>query len=200
MACLSKIDMEVLKNRYGYKNLEFVPGFLPWQQIKSKEGQGSYCLYHGNLSVAENEAAALWLIEFVFSNINIPLIIAGSKSSKRLQKAITRHKHIKLVKDPSDERLSELIQLAHIHVLPSINRTGLKFKLLHTLCEGRFVIANFAGVEGSGVEDLVFIAEDAAAFKRKISRITDMLFTSADFKKREALLCLYNNIRNAGKL
>ena len=44
----------------------YLPVFIPYTQVNSLEGIGTYCLYHGNLSVAENEKAALWLLEKVF--------------------------------------------------------------------------------------------------------------------------------------
>lgn len=200
LACLSTADIAVLTEAYGYDNTAFIPAFLPWQQINSSEGMGRYCLYHGNLAVAENEAAAIWLIDEVFRSIDMPLVIAGSNATKRLQRAIARYEHIKLVENPSNERLSELIRAAHIHVLPSENRTGVKFKLLHALCEGRFVLSNAAGVNGSGVEDLVVIAEEGSAWNERIRSLANTAFTEADIKKREALLCLYNNKTNAQRL
>jgi hypothetical protein len=77
LACLSELDMRVMKDQYGFQHLSFIPCFLPWHHVGSLVGKGDYCLYHGNLSVPENDAAAGWLIDEVFSKLTIPLVIAG---------------------------------------------------------------------------------------------------------------------------
>ncbi len=51
--------------------------FLPWSHAIYKEGLGSFCLYHGNLSVDENEKVAIWLLKNVFKDLGMPFVIAG---------------------------------------------------------------------------------------------------------------------------
>src|SRR5688572_4361581 len=85
-ACVSETDIQILKNDYNLSKVEFLPTFPTWQSVKGEEGQGSFCLYHGNLSVPENEEAAAWLICNVFTKAKVPFIIAGKKPTKKLQK------------------------------------------------------------------------------------------------------------------
>jgi hypothetical protein len=101
----------------------YLPVFIPYTHVKSLEGVGSYCLYHGNLSVAENEKAALWLLEKVFSLTNIPFVIAGKDPSNRLNRKAEKIR-MYLCCNPSDAELDDLIAKAQIHVLPSFNKTG----------------------------------------------------------------------------
>ena len=79
------------------KNLTtYLPVFIPYTQVNSPDGIGTYCLYHGNLSVAENEKAALWLLDKVFSLAKVPFIIAGKDPSKRLMRKIEKNKNVSI--------------------------------------------------------------------------------------------------------
>jgi len=61
----------------GAEKVHFLPLFLPKWKIKTLSGKGNFCLYHGDLSVAENEKAAKWLLTNVFDDIAIPFVVAG---------------------------------------------------------------------------------------------------------------------------
>ncbi|MGZ8544202.1 MAG: glycosyltransferase [Flavisolibacter sp.] len=199
LACLSRQDMESFRT-YGFNKLNFIPCFLPWQELRVLPGKGDYCLYHGNLKVPENEAAARWLIEEVFAGLEIVLVIAGNGISERLEKLARRCRNIRLIKDPVMEELNALVRDAHIHVLPSMNATGVKLKLLHALFEGRFCISNDAGVKGSAVETLVHLADDAESLRAVIKELYEKEFSEADIKNRQLLLTVYDNKLNADKL
>ncbi|MEO7835865.1 MAG: glycosyltransferase, partial [Ginsengibacter sp.] len=141
LIAVNEKDRTTYQKVFSAKDVEFLPVFLPFNQVKSETGKGNYCLYHGNLSVAENEKAALWLLENVFNQlINSQFIIAGKNPSEALNKECEKHKNVLLIKNPSENQMSELIKNAHIHLLPSFNTTGIKIKLLNALFNGRFVI------------------------------------------------------------
>lgn len=200
LAVLSETDIKVFREEYEFTHTQFIPCFLPWQKISGEPGTGNYCLYHGNLSVAENEQAALWLIGEVFMRSHLPLIVAGKGVSQRLKDAAAKAKKVTIVSNPSMQRLDHLIREAHINVLPSLNSTGVKLKLLHALFDGRFVITNSNGVSGSGIRDGVAIADTAEAFIEKVNALMTESFSNADVEKRKDLLKLYNNDSNARKL
>ena len=198
-ACLSLYDMEVMKNEFHLKDLHFIPCFIPWKENISLEGKGDYCLYHGNMKVSENESAALWLID-VFSKLNIVLVIAGAGISKHLRNTARKSRNVKLISDPAMEELNALVRDAHIHVLPSMNATGVKLKLLHAVFEGRFCLTNTNGVRGSAIENLVHIADTPAEFRKMIKELYEKPFTEEDKKNRLQLLAVYDNIKNAEKI
>ena len=77
-------------------------------------------------------------------HIDIPFVIAGKNPSKRLKALAHKNENICLVANPSLKEMDELIKKAHIHILPSFNKTGIKIKLLHALFIGRFVVTNLA--------------------------------------------------------
>lgn len=126
LLAISKKDSEEYQKLFGSTDIKYLPAFLPYISVTSKEGKGEYCLYHGSLSVAENEMVVLWLCKNVFNQVNIPFIIAGKNPSEKLKEEVSRNKNISLQSDLSEERMNELISNAHIHILPSFNSTGIK--------------------------------------------------------------------------
>jgi hypothetical protein len=80
-----------------------------------------HCLYHGNLSVEENEKAAVWLLENVFNDLSTP-----SSSLENPAPNCTgwyRYKNCCLVPDPSDQELKDIIAKPSC-MYPSFNCTG----------------------------------------------------------------------------
>jgi hypothetical protein len=197
---ISETDKQLFQRKYGIKNAFFIPAFLPWQKTESLEGIGSYILYHGNLSVPENERAAIWLMNNVISKLELPFIIAGKSASKKLQKIAEAYNNITLVTNSSNARLKSLIQNAHINLLPSFNQTGVKLKLLNVLFNGRFCITNTSGVRGSQLEGMVRMAETAQEYIAIIKSLMQQPFEKQDLATRQNLLQVYNNIANAQKL
>lgn len=196
-AAISQTDADTFRNNYRLKNVFLIPAFTPWQQVSSLTGSGTYCLYQGNLSVAENEAAALWLIEKVFSLLNVPLVIAGKNIPQRLIKKATSFQNIRFKTNPADDELSGLIQHAHINVLPNFNNTGIKVKLLHALFCGRFCISHCSEIESSNTIAFAKTAQDYMGFIKSFMAAT---FTDADIAERKKSLRLYNNKENAQTL
>ena len=198
---VSRHDMELYQAVFSAKNINYLPVFLPYNLTAGKEGKGCFCLYHGNLTVNENEAAATWLLKNVFSKLTVPFVIAGKDPSPRLQKLIHKYQHTCLVANPSAKEMADMIQKAHIHVLPSFNSTGVKLKLLNAIFNGRHCLVNKAAVNGSGLESTCHIAEDATEFKIKIEGLYQQSFYEEEIQQRQGLLQrVYNNDMNAGML
>jgi hypothetical protein len=189
---LSEQDEDFYKNQLKKKLVYFLPAFLPYNNLNAKIGKGNYLLYHGNLSVNENEKAALWLLQIIGNQYE--LVIAGKNPSKYLQAAAAKLSNCKIIDTPTDEVLQQLIENAHIHLLPSFNNTGVKLKLLNALFNGRFCITNSAGVSGSGLNALCEIADTPNDFLLKIKEIMPKEFSKADIEQRSNTLAnLYNN-------
>ena len=117
-----------------------------------------FILFHGNLSVEENEKAALFLIAKVFTKIDFPVVIAGKSPSVRLQKAITPLTNVSLIASPNEKEMETLIASAHIHLLYSFQDTGVKLKLINVLQNGKFCITNNAIVRSLPVKKLLILA------------------------------------------
>ena len=179
----------------------YLPVFIPYTQVNSLEGIGRYCLYHGNLSVAENEKAALWLLKKVFSLTNIPFVIAGKDPSNRLIRKGEKNKNVSIVANPSDAELDDLIANAQVHVLPSFNKTGIKLKLINALYNGRHCVVNAEAVEGSGLEDACHIGTTSQAIASIITQLYHHPFGEEEINLRKKLLGkIFNNKANAQQL
>lgn len=198
---ISRKDEAVYKNSFASQNTHFLPAFQPYNLPEAAEGKGCFCLYHGNLSINENEEAAAWLLGEVFSKIDLPLVIAGKNPSAKLQRMAHRSPHTCLVANPTEKEMQDMIAKAHIHVLPSFNNTGIKLKLLNAAFNGRHCLVNEAAVAGSGLETCCHIAEDAGSFAREIEKLYNIPFTEDCMTKRKQLLRqLYDDEKNALEL
>lgn len=199
--CVSKKDQQVFQEQYQLPHVEFMPVFITWDQLNCVEGMGSFCLYHGNLSVAENEKAACWLIDKVFNRLKVPLVIAGKNPSRRLQKIAHLYQHTCIVVNPSEKEMNDLLEKAHINVLPSFNDTGVKLKLLHALYKGRHCVVNPAAVDGSGLEDACHIGTNCDAIASIIMQLYHQPFNEEEIKLRRHLLsAMFDSDREAQRL
>jgi len=198
---VSKQDVEIYQQEFNATQIQYLPVFLPYTLAVGKEGKGCFCLYHGNLSINENEEAAIWLLQNVFDKTTTPFVIAGKNPSKKLQKLAHAHPHTCLVANPVDKELQDLIAKAHVNVLPSFNNTGVKLKLLNALFNGRHCLVNAAAIAGSDLGEHCHIANDAASFQQKLNELFALELTEEDIQKRQGLLQQqYNNEENAKKL
>jgi len=198
---VSKPDADLYQKLFNAPDIHYLPVFLPYTLAVGKEGKGSFCLYHGNLAINENEKAATWLLQNVFSKLVIPFVITGHNPSKKLQKLAHKHQHTCLVANPSEKEMQDMIGKAHLHALPSLNNTGIKLKLLNALFNGRHCLVNQAAVEGSGLEGYCTIATDEISFQKNIESLYQQPFTEQQMQERQQLLqTTYNNELNAQQL
>lgn len=198
---VSQDDAEQLRSRYPDVRNVYLPSFHENDVLKSKAGIGNYILYHGNLSVSENEKAAVYLIEKVWQNSDYKLIVAGLNPSKMLVKLIKNCKNVELVANPDHLTMNKLIEEAQIHILLTFQATGLKLKLLNTLYSGRHVIVNKAMIAGTQLETLCHIAETPNEILEKVKQLINCELTFEDIENRKKVLEQnYDNFKNAEKL
>ena len=198
---VSEKDKDTYEQNFSAREVKYLPVFLPFTHVKSEAGTGDFCLYHGNLSVPENEKAVLWLLENVFDTLDIPFVIAGKNPPGRIKKITNKNENVCLVANPSVNEMDELIKKAQVHLLPSFNKTGIKIKLLNALFNGRFIVTNLSGVEGSGLEDFYVIAGTPLEYKKIAGELFTSSFTETDINRRKRILeGVYNNQENAIRL
>lgn len=200
-ACITDNDKSVFQNQLGLKQVIHLPAFIPFQKICCNEGMGNYALYHGNLSVAENEKAALWLVKEVFKKINFKLIIAGKNPGAKLKRAIVNKKNIELFENPDEIMMNKLVADAHINILPSMSTSGIKLKLLHALYCGRHCIVNENMIAGTGVDAACHIGKSANAMASIIVQLQQLPLPEEEIKLREKILLgKFNNLQNCRML
>lgn len=196
---ISPGDFEYFNNRY--RNTELILPFHPCGKIESLKGSGDYCLYHSNLSISENTAIAELLISKVFSRLPFKCILAGKNPPAHLIKRVSRHGNIRIVQNPDNETINELIRNAHINILPVYAVNGLKLKLLISLCRGRHCIVNERMVRSTWLEELCHIANTPEEMTTAIRSLMQQPFTSESAAAREkTIFRYYDNYINAKKL
>jgi len=185
---LSMTDLKYFKHSYPHSKFVFVPTFHNADKIKIKPGKGDYVLYHGNLSVLENSVAAKFIINKIFNDLDIPLVIAGLNPGKELKDLVKKHKNITLIANPEDSKLNELIFNAQINFLYTNQATGLKLKLLNVLYNGRFCLVNSKMIEGTTLSDICIVKNDIDDIKDTITKLSGMELSDAEIEKRKNIL------------
>lgn len=194
-------DVNYYRSEYQCKTIDYLSLYLPptWE-VKGITGIGNYYLYQADLSVDVNEKAAIWLLEKVFSKIEVPFVIAGKNPSEKLQRLAHTQLHTCIVINPSEREMQDMIAKAHVNILPSFHSTGIKLKLLNALYNGRHCLVNTATVDGSGLESLCHIANTADEFIEAVQAIEHLPFVAEDLKLRDiALKGTFNNAANAAQ-
>ncbi len=196
---ISKTDYEYL--RQSYETISYVPAFHSNESVTSLTGKGKYILYHGNLSVAENNQAALFIIKKIAEGMPFNFIIAGNEPTSSLKKAVKNVPNISLVENPPFDRMVELMRDAHINLLFTFQPTGIKLKLLNSLYRGRFVVVNSKMVNNTGLETLCVIEDNPNATKRIINDLMETDFSQPEMDKRRLVLDKgFGNEANALKI
>ena len=199
LACISAEDEREFNSK-GFTKTFHLPAFIPYSNVSIEGKTGNFCLYHGNLSIAENTRVVQWLINHVFSSITIPFIIAGRNIPPQIISSVKPLRHISLVNNPTKEEMDELVKTAQVHVLPSFNSTGVKLKLLDALLRGRHCIVNQQGVEGSGLDPYCHIANTASEFINTIKQLAQKPLAQDEIAKRKEILATYDNAKNARQI
>jgi glycosyltransferase involved in cell wall biosynthesis len=196
---VSDKDGALYRDEFGGKNVFTLPVFLPFEEVTGKDGTGCFCLYHGNLSVVENEQAVAWLLKEVFKGLTLSLVISGKNPSARLSRLIHQYPQACLIANPSAEEMQDLIAKAQINILPSFNNTGVKLKLLNALFNGRHCVVNRETVESTGLEEACHIGTDPEDFRKLIDRLYRQPFTRDEILSRKMLLARHFNNEENGK-
>ncbi len=153
-----------------------------------KQGKGGFCLYHGKLSERENEYAAMWLLENVFSKIEIPFVVAGAGPSDFLEKAAHLRMHTCLVSTPGEKELQDLIKRAQVCVLPSFINSNTGDSIRESLILGKHVLTNNKGAKEPELAACCSIAKTPEKFIEKMKILFEKEYSEEDQLKRESLL------------
>ncbi|PLX10133.1 MAG: mannosyltransferase [Marinilabiliales bacterium] len=184
-----------------HANTTLIPAFHENENIISQTGKGDYILYHGNLSVEENEKACIYLANNIFSKIDYKVIVAGKNPGQKLKRALFKHNNIQLIENPSFDMMEKLIVNAHINLLITFQSTGLKLKLLNALYKGRFCITNTEMVVNTGLEEACYIFDNNEQMTENIHQIMETNYTDEMIQLRKTTLNNnFSNTVNAEKL
>lgn len=198
---VSAEDVKTYQQRFNVKNIEVLPVFTGFTSDEPPSDLGYFCLYHGNLSVAENEKAVAWLLNEIFDASHIPFVIAGKNPSPQLKQFIARFENATLISDPSIEKMQSLIADAQCNVLPSFNVTGVKLKIINALFHGRHCIVNQAAVTGSGLESICHVVKTPQQFREVVHHLSEKPLEREEIITRKKVLNnLFDEDKNCAKL
>ncbi|KOH44176.1 hypothetical protein NC99_29820 [Sunxiuqinia dokdonensis] len=196
---ISPDDTRYFKN--NYRMGDYIPAFHPFDQVKASWGFGEYILYHGNLGVAENQKAIGYLLDRIFTEITLPLIIAGKNPPDWLTKKAADIPHVSVIGNPDTDVMDHLIRNAQINLIPSFQPTGLKLKLLASLFLGRHCVTNSPMVLNSGLSHLCYIADNIADLVKIIQQKFEEEITNEEINQRKEILeTQFSNEQNAQKI
>lgn len=194
--CIRKGDLEHFR-QYN-QQVSVLPASLPEMSNSAYCETEKYVLFHGNLSVSENEDAVKWIIENLWKKDSSlpPLKIAGKNPSKELIE-LTGLYSIELIANPSDEALQQLLQKARIHLLTTDQSTGVKLKLLNALQTSGHVLVNPEMVNGTDLGEMCTICSSSSEFISKIKEIENFNLDISMYQNRQLILNLkYDTVDN----
>ncbi|MCB0790605.1 MAG: glycosyltransferase [Flavobacteriales bacterium] len=196
---ISPKDQAYFQSRFG--RAEHVPAFHACGRIEVPGGLGDFALYHGALSVPENDQAALFLVREVFPGLSVRLIIAGSGASTELRRAVEAAPNVELREGIPTEEIHRLVREAQVNVLPTFQATGIKLKLLLCLFTGRHIVCNTAMVKDTGLEEVCMVHDDPETMRLSILACMSRPANGSTLEKRTRVLEeRFNNRRNAEHL
>jgi hypothetical protein len=199
LAAISDSDTVYFQKEYG--NTFLMPPCHPNNEVKIEEGKGDFILYHGNLSVQENDEGARFIVEKIAPFVKFPFIIAGKNPSKSLVELASRIQNVHIISNPGNDQLQQLITGAHINLLPTFQSTGFKLKLLNALFNGRFCIGTPQLTEGTGLDELCITVENNQQMIEQINKCLSMEFNNEMIEtRREKLNENFSNEKNIRKL
>ena len=143
----------------------------------------------------------MFLVKEVFHNSGLELVIAGNNPSAELKKEVAARKNISLKANIPTEEIDELIANAHVNILPTVQATGIKLKLLAALFLGRFCLVNSPMVANTGLESVCVLGETAPAMISQLKKLFAEEFKVEEIEKRKVLLGeKFSNLKNAEKI
>ena len=192
-------DQAYFQNKFHHA--KYIPSFHPFDQVMSLPGKGNYIIFHGDLSVNENVQISIWLIQKIFRHLPYSCIIAGKTPPNSLIKIVASCQNVSLVADPSQKKMHELVQNAHINLMIAFKNNGLKLKLLYSLYAGRHCLVNPLIAEDNALAAVCSMAVHPNEFIEKIESLMQEPFTQEMIQFRQKMLQeSFDNGRNAQKL
>jgi hypothetical protein len=180
------------------QHLPLYTGILP---LIYQPGKGHFCLFHGRLSNEETSYAAIWLLEHVFNQLEIPFVIAGSNPSAHLENAAHVRQHTCLVANPSEKELQELIKKAQLVLSPAFIQEESDESLLQMLALGRHLLINPKKSTNKTIQASCHIAQTPEEFIEKTSILFETEFSEVEKLERQQIIhTKYQDQENTRKL
>lgn len=146
--------------------------------------EGPYVLYHGDLSVPDNEWSVRWLQSRVMRHSPYPFVVAGRGVRNALRRYLSHHANTYLVESPRARDMDALIESARCTLLVTRQATGFKLKLISTLCRGQHCLVNPAMVAGTPLDSFCHVADTASEMCRQLEVLMQTPFDDGQKERR----------------
>jgi hypothetical protein len=195
---ISPFEQAYFTKKYGAKTF-YIPVFHAAKNVTQTIEKVNFILYHGDLRIADNVRAALFLID-IYKNTQYQFVVASSYKNKSVLKQINMYYNIKFKDIPTQESLDQLFKKAQINTLFTFQKTGIKLKLLNTLHQGKHIISNTQMIEDTGLEALCELANTKKEILEKTSKLLEQTFSETQVIARKEKLLDFNTQENAKKI
>lgn len=188
---LSKFGIEKKKFRETYHLGDDGQLALPSIQYAQTEKK---ILYVGTLNWEANIDGLIWFIQDVWPKViesdpDIRLDIVGGNPDARIVAICQGHEHIRLLGFVDD--LEQCFIQARVFIAPLRFGSGIKVKVLNSMCRGLPIVTTTVGAEGIDVENFkhIVVADTAKEYHEAIIRLmTDHILWSRIEKNSRELV------------
>ena len=187
---LSHADQEYTKNRVDHTT--FMPVFHGNDAVISLDGFGEFCLFHGDLSIADNRKSLIFVANVFKQNPDWQLVIAASTNEVFVQKIIGKAQNIRFENLLDFDHLKSLLARAHINISWSFQQSGTKLKVINCLYNSRFSIINENIVDDPAIENLCHVVTNETELTNKIRLLNATAFNEFENRKQVLELNLSN--------
>lgn len=194
---ISDADVAQLRGRYPDKEVKLQNCFFDSTIVSERSETRPYLLYHGNLSISENIHVVEYLVSEIAPKVKYELVIAGLNPSESLRKKTSAVSNVKIVANPSENQMNELIASAQINILVTFQHTGVKLKLLNSLYKGYgHIIANSGMLYGTKLSKLCVKVDKTCEIINAVNKLMGEKISLETLRlRREEINRLgYNNI------
>lgn len=181
---------------FHYNNAHYIPVFHGNPAVVELSSFGKFAIYHGDLRLADNKRAVLFLIDVFIKIPDYQLVIASKDGKFFVESHIQSMSNVSFFEIENYSQLEHLLSEAHINVMLSFQKSGTKLKVVNSLYKSRHCIINKNMVDDEKICNLCTIAENEIDFITNINKLRNEPYL--DSKRREIILnTLLNDEKNA---
>lgn len=173
---ISQTDTDYLKKMFPKKDVRLLRCFFDDSSVITEVSSEKYILYHGNLAVAENVTAAMFIMKEVIPLLSTDhkFIFAGRNPSPVILSEAVKHTNISVIANPDERQMNNLLYNAAVNILITFQPTGIKLKLLNTLCKSRgYCLVNSEMLQGNDLACFCKVANNAREMSSAIDFLMD---------------------------
>ncbi len=194
---ISQSDLEYFRERH--ENVSLIPAFHQYNRVEVRQGEGSYVLFQGDLTVDDNFNVIRALANQV-ADLGIEVRIAGRTSGNDMIINAFDRDNLTLFPDVSTDEMRELMLGAQVHVIDSNITSGFKLKLIGALHTARHVVARRVLVS-KDLRNVVNTYSDRNEIGQIVRPLMQRPVSPEDIAVRRRLVePMFSNTQNAQKI